>query len=178
MTVTRFACSLLLLVLAACTQTGPSPSPTRSPGHVLTPSPCPPELCPYTGTYVLDRCATGDDSPCLIGCVLWVLQRSPAEVGFELYCQRGPPSYNSGYAVDALSVAGGVAVYEPQFFPDWHCRIMFEFGQGTVVATQDGTSAECGFGHAVYANGTYQRVDASPPVPGCMYWSCTPAPAP
>jgi hypothetical protein len=125
------------------------------PGHVL-----------YTGTYVLER---DDGSSCVLK-VVHHLSKTPAEqISFELFCIRGIPSYNSGYALDTVLLSENKAVYSPDFpgIED-KCHLLLEFQETTVEVTQIGNPPNCGFGHAVYANGSYEMVGSEAPTLGCM----------
>lgn len=105
------------------------------------------------------------------GCILAVVLEPTDEIGFELLCNRGAPSYNSGYAKGKTLIVNNIAVYSPKFFPDkdQQCSIVFQFEENKVIVTQLGESFECGFGHAVYASGTYELIDNKPPQLGCLH---------
>jgi hypothetical protein len=74
---------------------------------------------------------------------------------FQLQLARGAPSYNMGFLEGTLAVEDGRATWRS---PDGACAIAFAFARETVVLTQGrGSDADCGFGHAVSADGTYRR---------------------
>lgn len=103
------------------------------------------------------------------GCILQVFHQisngSFDEIELELYCSRGAPSYNMGYAITSTITDGRMAVYDsPSTFGE--CFIVFTFEEMKVTVDQIGGS--CGFGHAVYANGVYQLNDNSKPRMGCL----------
>ena len=60
------------------------------------------------------------------------------------------------------AISGDVATYESNEFGN--CKITIKFVKaGTIKVTQDGSDAECGFGHNVTANGTYRKVSGKKP---------------
>src|SRR5229473_7290729 len=62
-------------------------------------------------------------------------------------------SVNLGYAMGEATIEGNVATFIP---PDTQgCKITMTFLPGKIVVKQDGSDADCGFGHNVYATGTY-----------------------
>lgn len=124
----------------------------------------------YTGTYTTGESKNGS------GCTLKVLQQYADEIEFELSCNRGAPSFNSGHAKDSIPLEGNKAVYSVSYFRGKECEIKFEFQDASVNVTQMGDSSECGFGLNVYAGGTYHLTDKTNPVPGCMPARCTPTP--
>jgi hypothetical protein len=80
---------------------------------------------------------------------------------FQLQLSRGAPSYNMGFLEGALTVEEGRAIYRSQ---DGACAIAFAFARETVVVKQErGSDADCGFGHAVSADGTYRRISRKKP---------------
>jgi len=91
----------------------------------------------------------------------------PQEIGIELGCDRGAPSMNSGYALDIIILEEDTAVYSP-WFNLGECYIVLKFINNQVKVVQIGSGLDCGFGHAVYADGTYDLIDPTPPILGCM----------
>jgi hypothetical protein len=80
---------------------------------------------------------------------------------FQLQLSRGAPSYNMGFLEGTLAVDEGRATYRSQ---DGACAIAFAFAGETVVLKQErGSDADCGFGHAVSADGTYRRISRKKP---------------
>ena len=128
-----------------------------------------------TGTYAWSR---GEDS--VAGCILQVLHKHTLEpydqMEFMLGCNRGAPSYNSGEAAGEMIVGFpnrnvAVAVYSPVYEhrSDGRCSLIFEFNTDVVTVTQVGMDYHCRFGHGVYADGTYDRVDSGIPQFGCLF---------
>src|SRR2546428_12820282 len=66
-----------------------------------------------------------------------------------------------GYAVGEATIEGNVATFIP---PDTQgCKITMTFLPGKLVVKQDGSDADCGFGHNVYATGTYRKIRSGKP---------------
>jgi hypothetical protein len=87
--------------------------------------------------------------------------RGDVEFQFDLW--NGPPAYSSGGMEGHLSVKDGKATFETTEYGGL-CRIDFAFEAKRVVVRQSaGTWDECGFGHGVYADGTFVRVSRKVP---------------
>ena len=70
-------------------------------------------------------------------------------------------SPNMGYAMGEATIEGNVAIFVP---PDTQgCKITMTFLPGKIVVKQDGSDADCGFGHNVYATGTYRKIRSGRP---------------
>ena len=108
-----------------------------------------------TGTYSLKR------SKGAVGSLL-VRQLSSNSIEFELECNRGAPSYNSGMARATIDVIDGIAVYRISEFGG-PCEIKLTFTETAVSVSQSGIGFECGFGHGVYCGGTYRLRNRKPP---------------
>lgn len=77
--------------------------------------------------------------------------------------QTGETSANIGNIDSVIPIVGDTAVYRSTEFGD--CTITLKFTKpGTLVVTQDGDSPACGFGHNVFAAGTYRKVSSKRPV--------------
>jgi hypothetical protein len=68
---------------------------------------------------------------------------------------------NVGYATGEATIEGNVATFIPE--DTQGCKITMKFLPGKLVVTQDGSDADCGFGHNVYATGTYQKIRSGKP---------------
>ncbi len=68
---------------------------------------------------------------------------------------------NLGEAMGEATIQGNVATFIPG--DTTKCKITMEFFTNKMVVQQQGTDAECGFGHNVMASGTYRRVKAGRP---------------
>src|SRR5205809_5874765 len=70
-------------------------------------------------------------------------------------------SPNMGYAMGEATIEGNVATFVP---PDTQgCKITITFLPGKIVVKQDGSDADCGFGHNVYATGTFSKIRSGKP---------------
>ncbi len=87
-------------------------------------------------------------------------------IAFDLlypYVVNGEVSANMGYLDGRAAIKGDIAVYESNEFGP--CKITIKFvRRGTIRVTQDGTDADCGFGHNVMSDGTYRKVSGRKPV--------------
>lgn len=135
MRATAFLISALFLLI-------PSPIVAQEKPSVAKKSPA------LTGTYVLK----GRNGA---GGTLLVRQVSPGSIEFELECNRGAPSYNSGSVRATIEVRDGIAVHRITEFSG-PCEIKLNFKGTAVVVSQSGIGFECGFGHGVYCGGTYR----------------------
>ena len=108
-----------------------------------------------TGTYILK----GRNRA---GGTLLVRQVSPGSIEFDLECNRGAPSYNSGVARATIDVLDGIAVYRTTEF-NGPCEIKFNFKGASVTLSQTGVGFACGFGNGVSCGGTYRLKNRKPP---------------
>jgi hypothetical protein len=142
-----------------------SAQPTTQPYPTFPPPPkTRPEYDSVSGRYQLGQLDYG--SYCLLN-VAMQPESYPQEIGIELGCDRGAPSMNSGYALDIIIIEDDTAVYSP-WFNFGECYIVFKFINNQVKVVQIGSGLDCGFGHAVYADGIYDLIDPTPPKLGCM----------
>jgi hypothetical protein len=82
---------------------------------------------------------------------------------FQLQLSRGGEVNNLGFLEGRLTVTDGLATHVRRGDGS-HCEITFRFVRETVVLKQTvGSSAECAFGHGVYADGTYRRTSRKKP---------------
>ena len=70
-------------------------------------------------------------------------------------------SVNTGYAGGEATIAGNVATFVPE--DTQGCKITMTFIPRKIVVKQDGDDATCGFGHNVYAAGTYRKIRSGKP---------------
>jgi hypothetical protein len=68
---------------------------------------------------------------------------------------------NMGYAMGEATIEGNVATFKPPDFEQ--CKITLVFLPGKMKVTQDGSDADCGFGHNVNATGTYRKIRSGKP---------------
>jgi len=70
-------------------------------------------------------------------------------------------SINMGYAMGEAIIDGNIATFKP---PDTErCEITLVFLRNKLRVTQDGSDADCGFGHNVNATGTYRKIRGGKP---------------
>jgi hypothetical protein len=67
----------------------------------------------------------------------------------------------TGYAMGEATIEGNVATFIPE--DTQGCKITMKFLPGKLVVTQDGSDADCGFGHNVYSTGTYKKIRSGKP---------------
>ncbi len=68
---------------------------------------------------------------------------------------------NLGEAIGEATIDGNVATFIPG--DTTNCKITMTFLTNRMIVRQEGSDAECGFGHNVMADGTYRRVKAGRP---------------
>jgi len=94
---------------------------------------------------------------------LLTIDHGNGDVEFQFDLWGGPPAYNSGGMIGHLSVRDGKAIFETTEY-DGLCRIEFSFTPKKVTVRQTvGGSAECGFGHNIFADGTFVRTSRKVP---------------
>ncbi len=81
------------------------------------------------------------------------------KISFELiypYMVNGELQANTGELSGIANIKGDTAIYTSTEFGQ--CSITITFNKpGVVTVNQEGSDADCGFGHNVYANGTYYK---------------------
>ena len=70
-------------------------------------------------------------------------------------------SVNTGYAEGEATIDGNIATFIPE--DTQGCKITMTFVPGKLIVKQDGSDADCGFGHNVYATGTYRKIRSGKP---------------
>lgn len=76
--------------------------------------------------------------------------------------KNGEQSVNMGGLDSEAAITGDTAVYDSDEFGA--CKITIKFVRpGTIKVTQDGSDGNCGFGHNVFATGTYTKVSSKKP---------------
>jgi len=70
-------------------------------------------------------------------------------------------SPNLGYAFGEATIDGNVATFKPS--DTEHCEITLVFLPKKLKVMQDGSDADCGFGHNVNATGTYRKIKSGRP---------------
>jgi hypothetical protein len=81
---------------------------------------------------------------------------------YPIAMPNGETTANMGSLDGEASIKGDIATYHSDEFGP--CTITIKFVRpGTIKVTQDGTDADCGFGHNVFAGGTYGKVSSRKP---------------
>lgn len=81
---------------------------------------------------------------------------------YTLQDENGAVSANLGNLSGEATIKGDTAIFESNEFGP--CKVTIKFVRpGMVKVTQDGTDAECGFGHNVTTQGTYRKVSSKKP---------------
>ena len=86
------------------------------------------------------------------------------KVQFDLsyvYKNQYGPTANVGFALGEADIDGIIAIFTTTDFGE--CKITMKFTGGKLVVTQEGSDADCGFGHNVTADGTYKKVSGAKP---------------
>ncbi len=89
------------------------------------------------------------------------LGHNKLKVQFDGIYMTVSKSPNMGYAMGEAIIDGNVATFKP---PDTErCEITLVFLPNKLKVMQDGSDADCGFGHNVVATGTYQKIRGGKP---------------
>jgi len=87
--------------------------------------------------------------------------RLSMDLTYPYTMSNGELMANVGQLDGEASIAGDTAVYTSE---DNTCKITIRFVRpGTINVKQDGSDADCGFGHNVFAGGTYRKVSSARP---------------
>ncbi len=94
---------------------------------------------------------------------LRTIDHGGGDVEFQFDLWGGAPAYSSGGMEGHLSMKDGRATFERAEY-EGVCRIEFEFAVKQVTVHQAaGSWVDCGFGHSIFANGTFQRISRKAP---------------
>ena len=89
------------------------------------------------------------------------LGHNKLKVQFDGVYTTRAKSINMGYAMGEAIIDGNIATFKP---PDTErCEITLVFLPGKLKVMQDGSDADCGFGHNVSATGTYEKIRSGKP---------------
>src|SRR5438128_6043622 len=89
------------------------------------------------------------------------LGHNKLKVQFDGVYHTMAKSVNTGYAGGEATIDGNVATCIPE--DTQGCKITMTFLPGKIVVKQEGDDATCGFGHNVYATGTYKKIRSGRP---------------
>ncbi len=82
-------------------------------------------------------------------------------VGAYEYKIPSGPMANTGSGDGIARIEGDTAIFRPNGLgEDEECKIEMTFTKGKLVVKQEGT---CGFGHNVFATGTYRKISRAKP---------------
>ena len=93
---------------------------------------------------------------------IWALGNGKLQVDFEgQFDYKSPdgPMANFGNGSGVATITGDTAVFAPTG-DEKDGKLTLKFSRGKLIVEQEGT---CGFGHRVYANGTYAKISARKP---------------
>jgi hypothetical protein len=146
-TILAFLCSTAFLFASAAGQTGRKSVPAAEVNGTFRMN--------FTGRF------KGSSNEIRI----WALGRNKLRVAMDLlypYELDSELSANLGELDGIAAITGDTAVYSSNEFGP--CEITIKFLRpGTIKVTQNGTDADCGFGHNVTADGTYHKVSSKKP---------------
>jgi hypothetical protein len=89
------------------------------------------------------------------------LGHNKLKVQFDGIYMTVAKSPNMGYAMGEATIDGNVATFKPPDFAQ--CTINLVFLPGKLKVIQEGSDADCGFGHNVNATGTYRKIRSGKP---------------
>jgi hypothetical protein len=119
-----------------------------------------------TGTYILETDTITKDGERFgyTGRIQVKLLKSN-KIAMSFGVMKGAPSYNSGSFVDTLSYITNKAIYTVPSDIDPSCKITFTFSEKDVkiVEETDDYNSGCGFGHAVVADGVFNKKSSDIP---------------
>src|SRR5882672_12397827 len=84
------------------------------------------------------------------------LGRNKLKVQFDGIYMTLAKSPNMGYAMGEAIIDGNVATFKPPATE--RCEITLVFLPGKLKVVQEGSDADCGFGHNVNATGAYRKI--------------------
>jgi len=89
------------------------------------------------------------------------LGNNKLKVQFEGVYENIIKSVFVGYTEGTATIEGNVATLVPEGTTG--CKFIMTFLPGKLVVKQEGADYECGFGHNVYATGTYKKIRSGKP---------------
>lgn len=94
----------------------------------------------------------------------YIYPKSDSSAIFYLDINRGAPSYNLGQILGIIKLNDNNWYYKSiieDHFID--CELFFEFTSDKLIIKTGKEHANCGFGHAVYADNSYNNIDKALP---------------
>jgi hypothetical protein len=89
------------------------------------------------------------------------LGKGKLKVQFDGVYHTVAKSVNTGYASGEAIIDGNIATFKPE--DTERCEITLVFLPNKLKVEQDGSDADCGFGHNVNATGTYRKIRSGKP---------------
>jgi hypothetical protein len=89
------------------------------------------------------------------------LGHNKLKVQFDGVYPTAGGSVNTGYAAGEAIIDGNIATFKPA--DTQRCEITLIFLSNKLKVVQDGSDADCGFGHNVNAAGTYRKIKSGKP---------------
>ncbi len=111
----------------------------------------------YSGVY-----SYGDNPESGPNGDLRIYPLTDTSVMFYLYKCVGPPSYNLGSIDGVITIEKNIGKFNA-IWDVLDCELTFLFSSGKIIVITDENSCDCGFGHSVYADGTYFLKDSNIP---------------
>lgn len=112
------------------------------------------ETIQYAGLYDMG----GDIEEGRVGSVI-VFAETDNTILFYLDLNRGAPSYNMGQLYGRLTIDDDKGIFDEKlWYVDKRCKLLYEFTEDILTInylTEE--DDQCGFGHAVWANGDFSR---------------------
>ncbi len=94
-----------------------------------------------------------------------IFPETDSTVLFYFESNRGRPSYNIGSLYGRVKLAQDTGVFFQKIYSDDKgCKFSFKFTNGQLTLTSMDGFDDCGFGHGVYAHGTYKKTSKIVPL--------------
>lgn len=89
---------------------------------------------------------------------IYIYPETDNTILFYIDLNRGAPSYNMGSLYGRVKITNNIGIFYTKFdYADNGCKWSFTFTQNSLTIKTFDNEYECGFGHAVYADGTFKR---------------------
>ena len=89
------------------------------------------------------------------------LGKGKLKVQFDGVYRTVSKSVNTGYATGEATIDGNIATFKPE--DTTRCEITLVFLPNKLRVEQEGSDADCGFGHNVNAGGVYRKIRGGKP---------------
>lgn len=114
----------------------------------------------YTGVYFygddIEKGATG---------YITLFAETDSTVLFHISLNRGPKSYNSGELYERITLEDGKGTFQftEYTYQEKSCKWDVSIKNDTLIISTIDDNYNCGFGHNVFADGTYTRKNKTKP---------------